>query len=103
MPAITTSEAIARLIRAVEAMPPDDLLEFYNELFPEAPKSEVTPPGDGSSDRQRIVEHLNRGVEIEEILDLWNVAFPEDRAVYYDDEGMVVRYNEEPEFLRSTE
>ena len=49
------------------------------------------------------MDYLGRGLEIEEILDLWNVAFPAARNVYYDDETETIHYNNEPESVRQAE
>ena len=35
------------------------------------------------------------GLEAEEIVDLWNVVFPEDRNVWYDEEAKTIHFNEE--------
>ena len=35
------------------------------------------------------------GLEAEEIVGLWNVVFPEDRNVWYDDETKAIHFNEE--------
>ena len=37
MPVIAKDEAVARLTKAVERAPADDLVEIYNELFPDEP------------------------------------------------------------------
>lgn len=103
MPAISTREAVEKLTRAVEGMHPDDLLEFYNELFPASSKSEVSPEDGGAGDRGKILQQIQRGLEVEEILDLWNVAFPQDRKVYYDEEADAIHFDEEPEALQYAE
>ena len=72
----------------------DDLLEIYAELFPGRPLPNVA----GAKAKALAVElarHIRSGIEPEEVVDLWNVVFPADRNVYYDEEHEVVRYNEE--------
>lgn len=103
MPAVSIREAIEKLSGEVKTMRLGDLLEFYNELYPYSPKSEVSPPGDGSEDRRKILDQLGGDIAIEEIVDLWNITFPRDRNVYYDDEAEAIRYNEEPEFHHSVD
>lgn len=42
-----------------------------------------------------IARRVREGLEAEEIVDLWNVVFPEDRQVWYDEEVNSICYNEE--------
>ncbi len=88
MPALSKTEAAEKLAKGVEKAKPNDLVEIYYELFPEA--NCPTPPG-----ASEIVKHIRSGLEAEEIVDLWNVVFPEDRNVWYDEENQTIRYNEE--------
>jgi hypothetical protein len=88
MPALSTNEAAERIARAVEKSRPDILGEVYAELFPEKPSS--PPPAAGD-----IARHIRGGLEPEEIVGLWNVVFPKDRGVYYNEETKAIHYNEE--------
>ncbi len=62
-------------------------MEIYSELFPER-SSPTSPPA------SEIARQIRGGLEAEEIVDLWNVVFPEDRNVWYDEEEKSVCYNE---------
>jgi hypothetical protein len=88
MPAISKDEAAEKLAKGVEKARPIDLAEIYSELFPERP----SPPSPVAGD---IARHIRSGLEAEEIVDLWNVVFPEDRNVWYDEEARAIHYNEE--------
>jgi hypothetical protein len=88
MPAITEAEAAEKLASCVEKARAIDLPEIYSELFPERP----SPTSPVASD---LAEHIRSGLEPEEIVDLWNVIFPKDHHVWYDEEAKVIRYNEE--------
>lgn len=99
MPALAKREAIARLTQAAQRMSPDDLLEFHNELFPESPESQVDPNGGVDAVARKVADYLRRGLEVEEILDLWNVAFPGDWNVSYDDETDTIHYLEVPQSI----
>jgi hypothetical protein len=88
MPVLSTNEAAERLARGVEQAKASTLGEIYSELFPDQASS--TPPK--ACD---IARHIRGGLEAEEIVDLWNVVFPEDRNVRYDEETKEIRYNEE--------
>jgi hypothetical protein len=88
MPALSTSEAAEKLARSVEKANSSDLPEIYSELFPE--KAPATPPV-----ASEIAKYIRNGLEAEEIVDLWNVMFPEDRNVWYDEEAKSIHFNEE--------
>ncbi len=86
MPALSTSEAAERLAKEVEQA--TALSEIYAELFPEKPAM-VTPTA------ADLAQHVRSGLEAEELVDLWNVVFPADRNVWYDEEDEKIHYNEE--------
>ncbi len=88
MPVLSKAEAAEKLARDVEKAKSTDLAEIYSELYPEKP----LPASPVASD---IAKHVRSGLEAEEIVDLWNVVFPEDRNVWYDEEAKTIRYNEE--------
>jgi hypothetical protein len=96
MAVVTKSEAVNRLVEAIEQAPSDDLAEIYTELFPDREAPDATGGARGPLARQ-VVDHIRRGIETEEIVDLWNVVFPADHNVWFDEEDRVIRYNE-PEF-----
>jgi hypothetical protein len=103
MPSVSKNEAIDRLATAIERSELDDLIEVYNELRPESPRS----LGGSHEGREELLsdikDYIRQGLEVEEVVDLWNVVFPQDRNVWYDEETDLVRFNEEPEHVESTE
>ena len=88
MPALLKAEAAERLAAGVEKAKPSDLPEIYAELFPERPPG-ATPVA------IEIARQIRNGLEAEEMVDLWNVVFPEDRNVWYDEEARAIHFNEE--------
>lgn len=88
MPALSRTEAAERLASGVERARPSDLPEIYAELFPER------PPG-STPVASEIARLIRGGIEAEEMVDLWNVVFPEDRHVWYDEEEKAIHFNEE--------
>ncbi|MFO0864524.1 MAG: hypothetical protein U0744_07720 [Gemmataceae bacterium] len=88
MPALSTNEATERLARGVEKANPTALAEIYAELFPEKPVNGAITAAD-------LARHVRSGLEAEELVDLWNVMFPADRNVWYDEEDEKIHYNEE--------
>ena len=103
MPTLTRNEAVERLIQEVRDMTLDDLLDFHDELFPEEPKVRQDKQPDMGLIRRKVLDYLGRGIEVEEILDLWNVAFPEAWNVTYDDESQTIGYSVEPEAVQQAD
>jgi hypothetical protein len=69
----------------------DDLVEIHNELFPETPTTEQTANAGLEGLRTKVLGHM-KSLEIEEILGLWGVVFPQDRQVQYDEEKKKFNY-----------
>jgi hypothetical protein len=88
MPALSTNEAAERIARIVNAAKPATLAEIYAELFPERPVGAVPPAAD-------LAQLVRSGLKAEELVDLWNVVFPADRNVWYDEEDRKIHYNDE--------
>jgi hypothetical protein len=88
MPALSTAEATEKLAAGVERAKASDLPEIYSELFPERPPGATPVAGE-------IARLIRDGLEAEEMVDLWNVVFPEDRNVWYDEEARAIHFNEE--------
>lgn len=88
MPALSKNEATEKLAESVEMAKPSDLAEIYAELFPDK-------PADRTPSARDLAGHVRNGLEAEEIVDLWNVVFPADRNVWYDEEKNEIHYNEE--------
>ena len=87
MPALSKIEASEKLAKAVDKAKPIALPEIYAELFPQLPLSSPLI-------KSEIVEYIRNKLEVEEIVDLWNVVFPEDRHVWYNEETKTIHYNE---------
>lgn len=88
MPALTKKQATEKLAVVVEKANPTILAEIYAELFPEQPPTASPSAAD-------LAQHIRTGLEVEEVVDLWNVVFPADRNVWYDEEQSQIHYNEE--------
>ena len=97
MATITKQQAVDRLTQAVREANLDDLVEIHNELFPEKPITEDEAKQDPSTLVQKIVAHIDRGLEVEEILDLRYVILPKHRRVWFDEEEGLIHYDEEIE------
>lgn len=94
MPTISIDTATDKITHAVEGMGADDLLQVYNELFPDEPATEQDAYDDVTPLVEQIVEHIAGGLEPEEVVDLWNVVFPSDRDVYFDEEDNLLHFAE---------
>jgi hypothetical protein len=88
MPTLKINQAVEKLAEVVEKMKPMALAEIYAELFPEKPATPVLSAVD-------LALHVRTRLEAEEIVDLWNVVFPADRNVWYDEQDEKIHYNEE--------
>lgn len=93
MPVIPRSEAVERLAKAVERAPSEDLVEIYGELYPEKSPPAVSGPK-AESLAKRMASRIREGVEPEEIVDLWNVIFPSDRGVWFNEQDGTLRYEQ---------
>jgi len=92
MPVLSTNDAAKKLAAAVAVAGPTALAEIHSELFPAKAVAVLPPVGD-------LVRHVRDGLEPEEIVDLWNVVYPADRNVWYDEETKTIHYNEwSPEY-----
>jgi hypothetical protein len=88
MPAITTREAKEKLATAVSQARPEVLREIFGELFP----TESSPD---SPIADELARHVRNGLAPEEVVDLWNVVFPDDHNVWYNEETDEILYNQE--------
>ena len=97
MATITKQRSVDRLTQAVKMARPEDLVEIYNELFPQAPTTENEATRNPSAFVEKIVAHINNGLEVEEILALWNIIFPRQRKVWFDEDDGLIHYDEKIE------
>lgn len=95
MATISVPAASEKLTHAVEDMHADDLLQVYNELFPDEPATEDDAYDDVTPLVEQVVDHIGRGLEPEEVVDLWNVVFPKDREVYFNEEENLLHFAED--------
>jgi len=102
MPVVNKDRALELLTSEVqEKLGADEVLEVYNEVFPDDPHTEEAAHGDVTPMIERLVDHVNRGLEIAEVIDLWGLIFPRHRNVWYDEEEERIHYNEEAEAVSS--
>jgi hypothetical protein len=102
MPVVTKAKALELLTNEVQQkLGADELLEVHNEVFPEDPRTEVEAHEDVTRLIGQLVRHVNSGLEIDEVIDLWGLIFPRHRNVWYDDEEERLHFNEEAEAVSS--
>ena len=92
MTTIKIDAAVEKLAHTVAEMRADDLVQVYNELFPDHPVTEVEAGADMRPLSEKIERRLASGVEPEEVVDLWNVVFPESRDVFFNEEEDVLSF-----------
>jgi hypothetical protein len=102
MPVVTKEKALELLTHEVqEKLSAGELLEVYNEVFPDDPYTAEEVEEDSWPLVEQLVDHINGGLEIDEVMDLWGLIFPRHRNVWYDDAEERIHYNEEPEVVPS--
>jgi len=94
MATITRKLAVERLRHAVGEARPDDLAEIHNELFPAEPANEKEAKEHRAEIVKKILAHFKGGLEVEEILDLWNVTFPVHHRSWFDEDADLIHYDE---------
>jgi hypothetical protein len=97
MAPISKDQAANLFIEAVQKARPDELVEFYNELFPMQPTTEESAKENLRALADRVLAHIRQGLEIEEVLDFWNVAFPERHRLWFDEEDGLFHLYEDRE------
>ncbi len=97
MQAVSTTMAVSRLSEEIAKYGWDDLRAIHNELFPRQPVTEVAAKQDAAAVRRRIVDRFQAGLELDEIIDLWNVVFPNSWNVYYDETSDEIHYDDAPQ------
>lgn len=98
MPMVTKGEAIELLTKELkDRLGVDELLEVYNEVFPDDPYTAEEAPKDVTPLVEQLVDHLNSGLAVEEIVDLWGLIFSRHRDVWYDEEAERIHYTEDAE------
>jgi hypothetical protein len=94
---MTKQQAVDRLTQAVRTAQPDDLAEIHNELFPEKPTTEAEAKKYPSALVEKILAHIENGLEVDEILDLRFVILPKHRGIWFDEEEGLIHYDEKIE------
>lgn len=100
MPEMSRDLAVQRLVHELPSMRPDDLAEVYNELFPSQPTTEEQARQCRNQLLGQINNHISRGLHVEEIVGLWNLIFPKERHVSFDEESDTFHYGQPSESIR---
>src|SRR5438046_9294525 len=85
MPILTKKKAVEVITAEVRRGSPADLVAIHNELFPRPRMTLETAERDPAAVSAKIFKHIEAGLEIEEILDLWNVIFPGHHERWYNE------------------
>jgi hypothetical protein len=97
MQSVTIDDATKRLAQELKLMPLDDLVAIHNEMWMSERINREDVGEDAAPVLARIMAHLRNGLAIDELIDLWNVVFPKERARYYDEEDGALCCREENE------
>ena len=98
MPVVTQDKAQQLLTDKVqEKLGAEELLEVYNELFPDDPYTEEEAHEDRTPFIEQLVAHINSGLEVDELIDLWRLIIPRHHNVWYDEVEERLHYEEPAE------
>jgi hypothetical protein len=98
MPVVTKEQALELMTNEVqEKLGADELLEVYNEVFPDDSHTEEEAREDATPLIEQLVARINSGLEIDVLMDLWRLICPRHRNLWYDDVEDRLHYNEETE------
>ncbi len=92
MATIKKQEAVDRIVEAIKKSEWFDLHDYHNEIFPSKPMGEAKAKAHPAQVLKKILAHIDKGLEIEEIVDLWNVVFTRQRNVWFDEEEELLHY-----------
>jgi hypothetical protein len=98
VPVISQEEAVERLTReVVEKLPPEEVVDVYNEIFRKDRRTETEVTGDVTPLVQRLVAYINGGQSIDRIIDLWRLIFTlRYHNVGWDEDTEGIHYDEGP-------
>jgi hypothetical protein len=100
MPAISTTEAVQRLTQEVrENLDTGHFLEIHNELFPSKAVTMDEAFEDPTLLMERIVAEINRGLEPDEIVELWRLVFGNRVGAWYDETDGLLHYRGEVDMM----
>jgi hypothetical protein len=103
MQVVPREEAVQKLTHQIPLLQPDGLAEVHKELFPEPRITEDQVRQNKDRVLARIMDHMSRGLEAEEIEALWVVVFSGwptgNRRVRYDEELDAITYYKASESL----
>lgn len=98
MPVITKEQVLELLTNEVqEKFGADELLEVYNEVFPDNPRTEEEADEDVAPLIEQLVAHINSGLEIDVLMELWWLIIPKHHNIWYDEVEDRFNYSEESE------
>jgi hypothetical protein len=92
---MTLKKAVKELRATIEQCPPDVLREVYKELFYGSKITEAEVLKHPEKYLNKILDHIDAGLEIEEILSLWGILFPTRYRRFYNEIDDVLEYKEE--------
>ena len=93
MLSVTKQDAIDRIIEAARTMGPYSLVDLHNEIDPYHRLTELAPD-EIAPVRRKVLDYLEGGIEIEEVLDFWRSVFPHVGKVDYDYDTDVLYYSD---------
>ena len=85
MKTIPRSDAIEQLKTEFARASGFDLVDYFAELFPVAPRLDIRPDHLEQS-RKKLLDVIQQGLLDEQLVDLWNISFPNRWCSFIDED-----------------
>ncbi|MGH7173869.1 MAG: hypothetical protein ACRELF_04400 [Gemmataceae bacterium] len=95
---ISSEKAVEKVRHEIQTLGWADLREVYHELFPRPKLTIEAARQDPEPIRDQINKHIDRGLELDEIMSLWNLLFGvEERIDFYNEIDKVFQFVNDPD------
>jgi hypothetical protein len=95
MPMVTKAEAVQRITDEFKKFTDEDWVDVFNELFARRMVKGQPSARKMQSIRKEVVDHVEQGLEVDDILSLWHIMFPKCRNREYDEEADTLSYDDQ--------
>lgn len=101
MPEVNRTQALDMMAERIGQFDTLELLEVYNEVFPEARTTMEAAQADPSALVKRLVEYFDGLPYMDEFTEMFGLIFTSYREVWYNEEEEVIHYDPSELFASS--
>lgn len=95
---IFPEQAVERLRREIQTLGWADIREVYNELFARHKVTVEATRQNPEAIRDQINKHIDGGLELDEIMSLWNLLFGSKQWIdFYNEIDNVFQFKDDPD------